>query len=75
MVQSYKKDGYIAMIVPHKERTFDKDRDRTTLNELIERHNKVKNYKYNVDEERNAFFCLDNRRYTRIMQIFKYECN
>ncbi|WP_052768007.1 class I SAM-dependent methyltransferase [Brachyspira hyodysenteriae] len=45
-----KKDGYIAMIVPHKERTFDKDRDRTTLNELIERHNKVKNYKYNVDE-------------------------
>lgn len=30
--------GYIFMIVPHKERTFDKDRPRTTLQELIARH-------------------------------------
>jgi hypothetical protein len=26
------------MIVPHKERTFDRSRNRTTLQELIERH-------------------------------------
>lgn len=30
--------GYIFMIVPHKERTFDKDRPRTTLQELIDRY-------------------------------------
>jgi SAM-dependent methyltransferase len=31
--------GYIYVVAPHKERTFDKERPRTTLNELIERHN------------------------------------
>lgn len=30
--------GYLFMIVPHKERTFDRDRPRTTLAELIRRH-------------------------------------
>ena len=30
--------GYIYVIAPHMERTFDKDRTRTTLAELIERH-------------------------------------
>lgn len=30
--------GYIYIIAPHKERTFDKDRPRTTLAELIDRH-------------------------------------
>lgn len=30
--------GYIFVVAPHKERTFDKDRERTTLAELIERH-------------------------------------
>lgn len=33
-----KPGGYVFMIVPHKERTFDKDRPRTTLSELLERH-------------------------------------
>src|ERR1700761_1923497 len=32
--------GYIYVIAPHKERIFDKDRPRTTLAELIERHEK-----------------------------------
>ena len=32
--------GYIYVIGPHKERTFDKDRPRTPLAELIERHAK-----------------------------------
>jgi len=30
--------GFIFAVVPHKERTFDKDRPRTTLQELLERH-------------------------------------
>jgi SAM-dependent methyltransferase len=30
--------GYIFIIAPHKERTFDRDRPRTTLAELIARH-------------------------------------
>jgi SAM-dependent methyltransferase len=30
--------GYIFVIAPHKNRTFDRDRDCTTLAELIERH-------------------------------------
>lgn len=34
-----KPGGYIFMIVPHKCRTFDHMRVRTTLSELIDRHN------------------------------------
>ena len=30
--------GYVFIIAPHKERTFDKDLARTTLSELIDRH-------------------------------------
>jgi len=33
-----KPGGYIYIIAPHKERTFDRDRPRTALAELIERH-------------------------------------
>lgn len=33
-----KDGGYILAVVPHKERTFDKDRPRTPLAELIDRH-------------------------------------
>ena len=33
-----KPGGYIFIIAPHKERTFDKERPRTTLAELIARH-------------------------------------
>lgn len=33
-----KPGGYVFIIAPHKERTFDKDRPRTTLAELIDRH-------------------------------------
>jgi SAM-dependent methyltransferase len=31
--------GFIFMIIPHKERTFDKNRARTSLKQLIDRHN------------------------------------
>lgn len=30
--------GLLFIIIPHKERTFDKDRERTTIKELVERH-------------------------------------
>jgi SAM-dependent methyltransferase len=30
--------GFLFMIVPHRDRTFDKDRPRTSLRELIDRH-------------------------------------
>ena len=33
-----KPGGYLYIIAPHKERTFDKERSRSTLAELIERH-------------------------------------
>jgi SAM-dependent methyltransferase len=33
-----RKGGVIFMIVPHKDRTFDRDKPRTTLQELIDRH-------------------------------------
>ncbi len=33
-----KPGGYIFIIVPHKERTFDKNKERTTLKELIDRN-------------------------------------
>jgi ubiquinone/menaquinone biosynthesis C-methylase UbiE len=33
-----KKGGYLFMIIPHKERTFDKKRDLTSIEELINRH-------------------------------------
>jgi len=33
-----KDGGYLYVVAPHKERTFDKDRERSTLAELITRH-------------------------------------
>ena len=33
--------GYIFMIIPHMERTFDLNEKRTTLQELLERHNNI----------------------------------
>lgn len=37
-IRVVKNNGIIFFVFPHKERTFDKDRDRTPLSELIERH-------------------------------------
>ncbi|MDR0603404.1 MAG: methyltransferase domain-containing protein [Bacteroidales bacterium] len=36
-----KKGGFLFMIIPHKDRTFDKDKEVTTLRELIDRHTNV----------------------------------
>ncbi len=37
-IRVIKPGGYLFMIVPHKERTNDKTKKRTTLKELIDRH-------------------------------------
>lgn len=34
-----KKGGYIFIIAPHKDRTFDKNRDITQVTEILDRHN------------------------------------
>jgi len=33
-----KPGGYVYIIAPHKERTFDRDRERTSLAEIVDRH-------------------------------------
>lgn len=50
-----KDNGYIFIIVPHKERTFDKNKKTTTLKELILRHNKdikIQSYVHMTDKEK-----------------------
>jgi len=45
-----KPGGYLYMIIPHKERTFDHDREITSLPEIIARHNgelKIQDYAHN----------------------------
>lgn len=37
-IRVVKPGGYVYIIAPHKERTFDRDRPRTPLAELIDRH-------------------------------------
>ncbi|CRF32902.1 type 11 methyltransferase [Brachyspira suanatina] len=62
-----KKGGYIFMIIPHKERTFDKDRERTTLNELIGRHNgSIKSEKQFDDMHHSVWITED------ILELCKY---
>ena len=51
-----RKGGYIFLIVPHKERTFDCNRQITPLSELIDRHTgtlKLSDYAYLQPEQRN----------------------
>ena len=51
-----KKGGYLFIIVPHKERTFDRNRDITPLDELINRHNgilTIHDYAYMQTKEAN----------------------
>uniref|UniRef100_A0A914PQ29 Methyltransferase type 11 domain-containing protein n=1 Tax=Panagrolaimus davidi TaxID=227884 RepID=A0A914PQ29_9BILA len=54
-----KKNGYIFMIIPHKERTFDKYKNRTTLNELLERHKNPKPMKVDLSGHFNVWITED----------------
>ena len=59
--------GYVFMIIPHKERTFDKDRERTTLNELISRHNqKIKTEEQLTDKHHSVWITED------VLELCKY---
>lgn len=51
--------GYIFMIIPHKERTFDRDRPRTTLQELIDRHAGKITAKPNPDDHYSVWVTAD----------------
>ena len=51
-----RKNGLVVLIVPHKERTFDKFRPITPVSELMDRHNgklEIKNYK--ILQENSGF--------------------
>ncbi len=53
-----KKGGYIFMIIPHKERTFDRNRDLTSFIELMNRHeNKISmnDYAQRSKEEKDKY--------------------
>lgn len=51
--------GFIFVVAPNKNRIFDKDRDRTTLAELIERHATGK-CPYNPDAEHCSFWITED---------------
>ncbi|WPC23750.1 methyltransferase domain-containing protein [Brachyspira hyodysenteriae] len=62
-----KKGGYILLIVPNKERMFDKYRERTTLNELIKRHSgELKTDDMYEDKHHNVWITED------VIEICKY---
>jgi SAM-dependent methyltransferase len=58
-----KPEGYIFIIAPHKERTFDRDRARTPLAELVARHEgKIvgsKDYAHQYDEHCSVWITQD----------------
>ena len=62
-----KPGGYIFMIIPHKERTFDSPRERTTLDELIKRHNgELKNEIERKDYHHSVWITED------VLELCKY---
>lgn len=60
-----KPEGYLYMIIPHKERTFDKERERTTLKELVERHHGLIEHP-NLNEHHNVWITED------VLELCKY---
>ena len=50
--------GYIFMIVPHPERTPDKGREYTTLNELIDRHDGRAQYPDSVTQAKQPHYSV-----------------
>ena len=62
-----KNNGYVFMIIPHKERTFDKDRERTTLQELIDRHNGTIKSENQFDDMHHSVWITED-----ILELCKY---
>lgn len=59
--------GYVFMIIPHKERTYDKDRDRTTLNELINRHNQIIKTEEQFTDKHHSVWIMED-----VLELCKY---
>uniref|UniRef100_A0A914CUY1 Methyltransferase type 11 domain-containing protein n=1 Tax=Acrobeloides nanus TaxID=290746 RepID=A0A914CUY1_9BILA len=55
-----RKGGYVYMIIPHRDRTFDKDRDRTRLSELIDRHEKSNQTNSNDAHSHQTFWTTED---------------
>lgn len=62
-----KVGGYVFMIIPHKERTFDKDRERTALSELINRHNETINTDKKFEDKHHSVWITED-----ILELCKY---
>lgn len=56
-IRVVKNDGYIYTVFPHKERTFDKDKKRTKLSELIDRHT---SFQKKSDDEHYTFWVTED---------------
>jgi SAM-dependent methyltransferase/glycosyltransferase involved in cell wall biosynthesis len=61
-----KDGGYIYMIVPHKDRMYDKDKERTTLQELIGRHEGRIKIEENFEKHHSVWITDD------LMELVKY---
>lgn len=61
-----KPGGYLFMIIPHKERTFDRVRERTTLQELIDRHTGIIEDP-NVDNTHHSVWITED-----VLELCKY---
>lgn len=60
-----KPEGYICLVIPDKRKTFDKDKARTTLEELIQRQSE-KSPDINTDKHYNVWLLED------ILELCKY---
>lgn len=65
-IRVLKPNGYLFMIIPHKERTFDKDRERTKLSELVQRHNGLPENPKNYVHHHNVWITED------VLELCKY---
>lgn len=61
-----KEGGYIFMIIPHKNRMFDKNKKRTKLIELIARHNGSKEVSNNYEKHHSVWITED------ILELIQY---
>lgn len=67
-----RNDGIIFMIFPHKERTFDVDKPRTPLQELINRHEA--GLTNDVDDHHYFWITEDGLEFCKYMNLNVVEC-
>ena len=64
-----KKDGFLFMIIPHKERTFDAEKPLTEVAELVSRHNGMVSFKtYGVEKDDHRHWNIwDTQTFLKLM--------